>query len=147
MNLTTLSSSVSSARALIVSLGISVLLAGTPLLAQAQSPSPALRDALRTANIDRSQMRQMRTLVQDYQNDIKAILTPEQLETLTALQNSAADQGELPDSDALFAQLNLSSEQTTELEAVRGSLKQAFRDLFTPQQLQQLEATGLLESF
>jgi Spy/CpxP family protein refolding chaperone len=147
MNLTTLSSLVSSARALIVSLGVSVLLAGTPLLAQAQSPSPALRDALRAVNLDRSQLRQLRTLVQDYQTDLKAILTPEQLETLTALQTSAAEQGELPDSDALFAQLNLSPEQTTELEAVRGSIEQAFEDLFTPQQLEQLEATGLFESF
>lgn len=147
MNFTTLSSLVSSARALVVSLGVSVLLAGTPLLVQAQSPSPALRDALRAVNLDRAQLRQLRTLVQDYQNDLTAILTPEQLETLKALQTSAAEQGELPDSDALFAQLNLSSEQATELEAVRGSIEQAFEDLFTPQQLEQLEATGLFESF
>lgn len=147
MNFTTLSSLVSSARALVVSLGVSVLLAGTPLLVQAQSPSPALRDALRAVNLDRAQLRQLRTLVQDYQNDLTAILTPEQLETLKALQTSAAEQGELPDSDALFAQLNLSPEQTTELEAVRGSIEQAFEDLFTPQQLEQLEATGLFESF
>ena len=69
---------------LLVGLGVGALLLGTPQLARSQS-SRVNREAVRALNLSRSQMREMRSVMQSYQSDIQNILTSEQLEQLEEL--------------------------------------------------------------
>ncbi|MBE7386150.1 MAG: hypothetical protein F6J95_032770 [Leptolyngbya sp. SIO1E4] len=130
---------------LFVSAGVGALLIGSPQLVQAQpGNAPA---ALRELDLSISQMRQLRSIMQDYQADLEEILTPEQLETLQDLREAQQDT-QAPDrntAEDLFAELDLSEAQTDQLETVQASMTQELQGVLTPEQFEQLEDTEFFE--
>lgn len=125
---------------LLIGLGVGALVLGTPQLARSQS-SRVNREAVRALNLSRSQMREMRSVMQSYQSDIQNILTSEQIEQLEDLQEQARDQGDAPVD--LAAELNLTTDQATQLEALQTDMASEFQEILSAEQLRQAQDMGL----
>ncbi|NER79260.1 MAG: hypothetical protein F6K42_06690 [Leptolyngbya sp. SIO1D8] len=133
---------------LLVSVGMSALLIGSPQPVQAQTADAP--NALRELDLSFSQMRQLRSIRQDYQADLEEILTPEQLEEMQDLQAARQEaqdsQAEENAAEDILAELDLSDEQTNQLTEVHESMVQDFQDVLTPEQLEQLEETEFFDN-
>ncbi|MGF1570487.1 MAG: hypothetical protein ACFCVD_20835 [Nodosilinea sp.] len=129
-------------RLLLVSIGVGALLVTTPRLALGQ-PAGVNREAIQSLNLSRSQMRQMRSVMQGYQSSLEDILTSAQKQQLEDLQAAQRDQ---PTSDSppdLIAQLNLSADQQSELETLQVSMAEDLRGILSPEQFEQAQELGL----
>ncbi len=127
---------------LLIGLAVGGLLISTPRLAQGQ-PAGVNRQALRSLNLSRSQMQQMRGVMQGYQSELEDILTSDQLEQLQDLQASRQEQpteGGRPD---LAAELDLSADQVSQLEILGGSMTTELQEILSADQLEQLQDLGL----
>ena len=126
--------------------GSSLLLMASPQLvsAQATTDPAAIRQEL---DLNRSQMRQLRGIMQDHRAELEDILTPEQLEEMQALreaaqQDSSVSDSEQPSREDIIAELDLSEDQVEQLEQTRESLQQDLEAVLTPEQLAKLEEMG-----
>lgn len=128
-------------RWLLVGVGVGSLLLSAPKIAQGQSAG-ANREAVRALNLSRSQMREMRSVMQGYQSELKDILTSEQLEQFEALQ---AERREEPTADTavdLAAELDLSEDQASQLETLQAGIAEDFQEILSAEQLQQAQELG-----
>ncbi|MEM9005341.1 MAG: hypothetical protein AAGE59_17685 [Cyanobacteria bacterium P01_F01_bin.86] len=123
--------------------GTSLLLITSTPIAQAQSTIDpgAIR---RELGLNRSQMRQLRDIMQDYQAELEDILTPEQLEEMQDLREASQQDGtiaesERPSGEDIIAELDLNEDQVEQLEQTRESLKQDLETVLTPEQIEKLE--------
>lgn len=128
--------------------GTSLLLVAPTQLVHAQSPQVVQAQSKgdpatikRELGLSRSQMRQLRGMMQDYQAELEDILTPEQLEEMQSLRE-AAQQGSSVSAEDALAELDLSEDQATQLEQTRASLRQDLAGVLTPAQLEKLEEMG-----
>lgn len=127
-------------KVLLVGLGVGALLIATPRLARSQSAG-VNREAMRSLNLSRSQMQQLRGVMQGYQSELGSILTAdqeEQLEDLKAeVQSGSAD---VP-SD-LFAELDLSADQASELATLQTDMATELSGILSAEQLEQAREMG-----
>lgn len=121
-----------------------VLLGGG--LALAQMMPNAGPQAIQDLNLSRTQIQQMRSLMEDYQSSFEAVLTDAQLAELEELRADQMGQRGGGDPQDLLAQLDLSDTQEAELSTLREVMMAEFEDIFTAEQLEQLKAMGLLET-
>ncbi|WP_196358088.1 hypothetical protein [Nodosilinea nodulosa] len=95
-------------------------------------------------SLSSSQMQALEEVVAAHRASFEALLTPAQLDQLTALR---AEYRNVPivnlDEDPI-ARLHLNPAQQEDLTALRAILMAQFEAIFTPQQLQQLVAMGLI---
>ncbi|MEM6835592.1 MAG: hypothetical protein AAF609_01955 [Cyanobacteria bacterium P01_C01_bin.120] len=129
-------------RLLLIGLGAGALLISTPRLAQSQTAG-INRQAMRELNLSFSQMQQMRGVMQSYQSELEEILTSEQLEQLEALK---AEQQEQPSVDArpdLAVELDLSTEQASQLDALQEDMTAELQEILSDEQLEQMQELGL----
>jgi hypothetical protein len=126
-------------RLLLVSVGVGGLLISTPSPAQSQ----VNREAIRSLNLSRSQMRQMRGVMQGYQSELGEILTPEQQRQLEDLQAERQNQPTPASPPDLAAELNLSVEQASQLETLRTSMGEDLRAILSEEQIGQAQELGL----
>lgn len=128
----------------LVTVGTGVLLLPSAQLVQAQPDPAAVR---RELDLNMSQMRQLRNIMQDYQAELEDILTPEQLEEMqdlreAARQEGAASESNQPSREDIIAELDLSDDQIEQLTEVRESMEEDLEDVLSPQQLEKLEEMG-----
>ncbi|MEO1096023.1 MAG: hypothetical protein AAFX01_14105 [Cyanobacteria bacterium J06638_28] len=123
-----------SVRVALAAAGIGALLLVNPQLAEARPP-----EGMRELNLSRSQMRQLRDIMQDYQSDLQGILSPEQLEEMQDLRE-AQQNGEVADVDRedMIAELGLSDNQVEQLDDVQASLEAELEGVLTSEQLEKL---------
>jgi Spy/CpxP family protein refolding chaperone len=95
-------------------------------------------------DLGRDQIQQMQAVMEDYKSAFEAVLTDEQLEQLESLRAEQMGQpgGDKPQN--LLAQLDLSDSQEDQLATLRELMVAEFEDIFTAEQLEQLEIMGLL---
>ncbi|MEA5452466.1 hypothetical protein VB780_28085 [Leptolyngbya sp. CCNP1308] len=121
-----------------------VLLGGG--LALAQMMPNAGPQAMQDLDLSRTQVQQMRSLMEDYKSSFEAVLTDEQLEQLESLRVDQMSQQSGGEPQDLLAQLDLSDAQQSELDTLRDLMMAEFEDIFTAEQLEQLKTMGLLET-
>lgn len=132
----------------LISAGTTLLLITPAQLAHAQSVSDpaAIRQEL---GLNRSQMRQLRDIMQDYQAELANVLTAEQLAEMQDLREATREDDSVSESERLsqediIAELDLSDDQVQQLAQARESLKQDLEALLTPEQLEKLaEMVGI----
>jgi hypothetical protein len=131
-------------------LGIGTILVGTPQLAQAQSISPATREAIVELDLSFAQMMQLRDVMGGYNAALEGILTPAQLDLMNALREETANEGaeasSEPPSD-LWTQLDLTEFQVAELAVVRADMVTDFEAVLTPEQLETATEIGFIDQF
>lgn len=125
----------------LITVGTSLLLLTPAQMAQAQSTNnaAAIRQEL---NLNRSQMRQLRDIMQGYQAELADILTAEQLAEMQDLGEAAQANGQTaqsrPSTEELIAELNLSEDQVDQLTQARESLEQDLTTVLSPEQMEKL---------
>jgi len=130
-------------RLLLVSVSVSALLIVNAPLAIGQPAGAPSREAIRALNLSRSQMQQLRGVMQRYQASVEDILNRDQREQLETLQ---AQQRRQPSSNTrpnLVAQLNLSRDQANRIDDLEARMAEDLRAILTPSQLQQAQQLGL----
>lgn len=135
-------------RAGLIMAGTSLLLITPIQLVQAQPTQETQAQAKndpatikRELGLNRSQMRQLRGVMQDFRSALEDTLTPAQLEEMQNLREAAQTNSPVSTKDAL-AELDLTEDQTEQLEQTRASLRQDLAGVLTPEQLEKLEAMG-----
>lgn len=126
-------------RLLLVSVGVGGLLLSTPGPAQSQVD----REAIRSLNLSRSQMQQLRGVMQGYQSELDDILTSEQEQQLEDLK-AEVQSGSSEAPSNLFAELDLTADQASELEALQTDMAADLADILSAEQLEQAEELGFL---
>ncbi|MBE9141462.1 hypothetical protein IQ254_30455 [Nodosilinea sp. LEGE 07088] len=129
-------------RLLLVSIGVGTLLITTPPLALGQPAGAPNREAIRSLNLSRSQMRQLRSIVQGYQSSLEGILTSSQRQQLEDLQAAQLDQPASDSPPDLVAQLNLSADQQSQLETIQASMAEELKTVLSPEQFEQAQQLG-----
>ncbi|MEM9767771.1 MAG: hypothetical protein AAF892_07825 [Cyanobacteria bacterium P01_D01_bin.71] len=132
----------------LISAGTTLLLIIPAQLAHAQSVSDpaAIRQEL---GLNRSQMRQLRDIMQDYQAELANVLTAEQLAEMQDLREATREDDSVSESERLsqediIAELDLSDDQVQQLAQARESLEQDLEAVLTPDQLEKLaEMVGI----
>ena len=126
-------------RLLLVGVGVGGLLLSTPSPAQSQ----VSRDAIRSLNLSRSQMREMRGIMQGYQSELNEILTADQQQRLEELkadrEGQSTSDGSHPD---LLAELDLTEDQAAQLSTLQADLAADFESLLSADQLEQAQELG-----
>lgn len=136
---------------LFVALGIGTVLVGTPQLAQAQSISPAAREAIVELDLSFSQMMQLRDVMGGYNTALEEILTPDQMDLMTTLreEQQAAAEDDVAASEPpedLWAELDLTEDQAAEVAVVKSGMVADFEAVLTPEQLEEATEMGFLDS-
>ncbi|MEM6521510.1 MAG: hypothetical protein AAF722_19515, partial [Cyanobacteria bacterium P01_C01_bin.70] len=114
--------------------------------AQSVSDPAAIRQEL---GLNRSQMRQLRDIMQDYQAELANVLTAEQLAEMQDLREATREDDSVSESERLsqediIAELDLSDDQVQQLAQARESLEQDLEAVLTPDQLEKLaEMVGI----
>lgn len=127
---------------LIVGLSISAMALVSPQMAHGQPAGAPPREALRSLNLSRSQMRQLRGVMQSYQSSFDGILTSSQKQRLEDLQAQQRNQSGAGNPADLVDQLNLTEAQSTELASLQESMAEELQGILTPEQLQQAREIG-----
>lgn len=91
-----------------------------------------------------SQMQALEDVVAAHRASFEALLTPAQLNQLTALRVEYRDVPTIDLNEDPVDRLNLSPAQQEELTALRTILMAQFESILTPQQLQQFAVMGLI---
>ncbi|MGD1854663.1 MAG: hypothetical protein ACFB2W_10455 [Leptolyngbyaceae cyanobacterium] len=126
---------------LLVGMGIGTLLLSVPQVAQSQT-SGANREAVRALNLSRSQIREMRSVMQSYQSELNDILTSEQLEQFEALQAERREEPTANTSVDLASELNLKDDQASQLTTLQEGIAEDFQEILSAAQLQQAQELG-----
>lgn len=124
-------------RLLLVSVGVGGLLLSTPNPAQSQVD----REVIRSLNLSRSQMQQLRGVMQGYQSELGDILTSEQQQQLEDLKAEVQSGSSDAPSDP-FTELDLSADQASELETLQADMAADLEDILSTEQLEQAEELG-----
>jgi Spy/CpxP family protein refolding chaperone len=127
---------------LIIGLSISAMVLVTPQLAMGQPAGAPSREALRSLNLSRSQMRQLRGVMQNYQSSFNNILTSSQKQQLEDLQAEQGNQAGAGNPDDLINQLNLTEAQSSQLATLQENMAGELQGILTPEQLQQAQEIG-----
>lgn len=136
---------------LLLGFSAAVLLGGGLAIAQ-MMPNVGLRagvnssagpQVMRNLNLSRDQVQQLESVMEDYQSSFEAVLTEDQLAELEDLRADQIEQPDGGDPEDWLAQLNLSDGQKAELSTLREVMMAEFEAIFTAEQLEQLQSTGL----
>lgn len=127
---------------LIVSLSISAMVLVAPQLAMGQPAGAPSREALRSLNLSRAQMRQLRGVMQNYQSSFDNVLTSSQKQRLEDLQAEQGNQAGAGNPADLINQLNLTEAQSTQLATLQENMAGELQGILTPEQLQQAQEIG-----
>ena len=112
---------------------LTAVLVGTPALAYAQNSPRLDRPARPQLNLTEAQRQQMQKIRENTQQQMQAVLTPEQRARL----ESARQAGQSPKS--VMRSLNLTPEQQERLRAIRQRAREQRLAVLTPEQRAQLE--------
>lgn len=123
---------------LIVSLGVGILLLATPGPAQSQ----VNREAIRSLGLSRSQMQEMRGVMQGYQSELEDILTSEQQQQLDDLQEEMQGSSATGNRPDLFSELNLSDDQASQLEILQVDMAADLGEILSDEQLERAQELG-----
>lgn len=99
----------------------------------AQPATPSNRPAADVLNLTPEQLQQIRQISLNIQQQIEAVLTPEQRNKL----NQAIESGQNP--RAAILSLNLREEQVNRIRSINQTFNQQVRGVLTPEQLQRLQ--------
>ena len=125
-------------RLLLLSVGVGGLLLSTPGIAQSQ----VNRETVRSLNLSRPQMQQLRGLMQGYKSELEDILTSEQQQQLEDLQAAVQDGAAADARPDLLTELNLSTDQASELTALQADIAAELTDILSAEQLEQAQELG-----
>lgn len=128
-------------KVLLVGVGVGTLLIATPRLALSQ-PAGVNREMIQSLNLSRSQMQQLRGVMQGYQSELDDILTSEQQQQLEDLQAEMQNESS-EDRPDLFAELDISADQASDLEALQADMAADLEDILSPEQFEQAQELGL----
>ncbi|WP_017296830.1 hypothetical protein [Nodosilinea nodulosa] len=127
---------------LMVGLSISAMVLVAPQMAHGQPAGAPPREALRSLNLSRSQMRQLRGVMQNYQSSLNGILTASQKQQLEDLQAQQRNQSGAGNPADLISQLDLTEAQSSQLASLQENMAQELRGILTSEQLQQAQRIG-----
>ena len=130
-------------KVLLVSVGVGALLIATPRLAMSQSAG-ANREAIRSLNLSRSQMQELRGVMQGYQSELEDILTSEQQQQLADLKEDMQDESATDDRPDLVAELDLSADQASQLDSLQVDMTAAVQGILSAEQFEEAQDLGLL---
>lgn len=130
-------------KVLLVSVGVGALLITTPRLAVSQSAG-ANREAIRSLNLSRSQMQELRGVMQGYQSELEDILTSEQQQQLADLKEDMQDESATDDRPDLVAELDLSADQASQLDSLQVDMTAAVQGILSAEQFEEAQDLGLL---
>ncbi|MEL6764725.1 MAG: hypothetical protein AAFO87_13940 [Cyanobacteria bacterium J06607_6] len=130
-------------KVLLISVGVGALLIATPRLAMSQSAG-ANREAIRSLNLSRSQMQELRGVMQGYQSELEDILTSEQQQQLADLKEEMQDESATDDRPDLVTELDLSSDQASQLDSLQTDMTAAVQGILSAEQFEEAQDLGLL---
>ena len=130
-------------KVLLVSVGVGALLIATPRLAVSQSAG-ANREAIRSLNLSRSQMQELRGVMQGYQSELEDILTSEQQQQLADLKEDMQDESATDDRPDLVTELDLSADQASQLDSLQVDMTAAVQGILSAEQFEEAQDLGLL---
>ena len=130
-------------KVLLVSVGVGALLIATPRLAVSQSAG-ANREAIRSLNLGRSQMQELRGVMQGYQSELEDILTSEQQQQLADLKEDMQDESATDDRPDLVTELDLSADQASQLDSLQVDMTAAVQGILSAEQFEEAQDLGLL---
>ncbi|MEM6433170.1 MAG: hypothetical protein AAF773_04815, partial [Cyanobacteria bacterium P01_D01_bin.115] len=104
----------------------------------------ANREAIRSLNLSRSQMQELRGVMQGYQSELEDILTSEQQQQLADLKEDMQDESATDDPPDLVTELDLSADQASQLDSLQVDMTDAVQGILSAEQFEEAQDLGLL---